>query len=405
MKTCFYIQVTAILLGSTLIDPKIAFAQQADNGVNVSASYGVRYDSNLFRLPQGSDSNLILGQPSTAEAINISTLRLSYDKSYSLQQVKLDLALLDYKYQTYKAQNQLAFNYGVEWGWAITPALTGKFRAERNTAIGGFEDARTLSARNESVRSNESLDAFYELDPVWRVLASIQQTRTIFAQPRVGEDGSMLNSAEAGMRYQTAKGSTTTVRLRRGSGRVLTTFQLPKSQSDNDFDQTERIIDMRWHISQATVAEASLSQVQRIYARNSTQDFSGTNTAFSLIWSPTAKTRWTVRSSQDISPYQTIDSNIVRISRTSLAYDWQISTRTNLQLNVAQARRRSSSTQLAQTICNLCDHSRDVAARLSWSPTRNVSLETSLQNTERKSANANQVTSNMQVDTSLIFKF
>jgi exopolysaccharide biosynthesis operon protein EpsL len=386
---------------ATLAASPAAPAQSADEGLSFSASQAVRHESNLFRLPDGIDPNLILGRPSTAESIDITTLRMRYAKDYSLQHIEIDLSLVNYRYRTYKAQDQLAQNYGLEWRWALTPRLTGKVRADRNTAVSGFDNASTVSSRNESVRRYEVIDASYELDGAWRALAAVQHTRNIFAQSQVGEDGSSLRSGELGLRYQAPTGSAVTLRLRQGHGQTLKSNQSLTPQNDNDFNQTEQLLDLRWQMSAKTLAEASLGLVERDHDRDASRDFSGTNTSLSLSWAATAKTRWAVRASSEIGSNQTSASNFVRTNRLGLSYDWQIGAHTNLQLSVAQSRRSFGGAQPGQAPNTLRDSTREMSVMLRWSPTRNITLETSLQHTGRRSNQASQAFSNLQTNASI----
>lgn len=360
----------------------VALAQTGD-GLTLSAAYSMQRDDNLFRLPDGVDAQAVLGRPSGAETVDITSVGLRYGKSLSLQRIEMGVSLVDYRYRTYNRLDLLATNYDVTWRWALTPRLRGTVVAERDESVNSFNDTSVLTRGNQRVRRYQGVDALYEIDGVWRLVGGVQSTRNQNEQPLVGEDSYLLRSADMGLRYEARSGSSVTVRLRSGSGNTFNGAALPTTLRDEDFDQQEQVLDVRWLPSEKTTVDLNLVRFDRTHARLALRDYNGTNTALSLRWAATAKTLWTLQWASDLSSYQTTNASYARTERLTASYLWQVAARTSLQASVSESRRRYLGAPPGQQPDTQRDATRDASLGLRWNATRNLSLNASLQRTQR----------------------
>lgn len=360
----------------------VALAQTGD-GLTLSAAYSMQRDDNLFRLPDGVDAQAVLGRPSGAETIDVTSVGLRYGKSLSLQRIEMGVSLVDYRYRTYSRLDLLATNYDVTWRWALTPRLRGTVVAERDESVNSFNDTSVLTRGNQRVRRYQGVDALYEIDGVWRLVGGVQSTRNQNEQPLVGEDSYLLRSADMGLRYEARSGSSVTVRLRSGSGNTFNGAALPTTLRDEDFDQQEQVLDVRWLPSEKTTVDLNLVRFDRTHARLALRDYNGTNTALSLRWAATAKTLWTLQWASDLSSYQTTNASYARTERLTASWLWQVAARTSLQASVSESRRRYLGAPPGQQPDTQRDATRDASLGLRWNATRNLSLNASLQRTQR----------------------
>lgn len=371
-----------VLAALVICTSPVALAQTAD-GLTLTAAYSLRHDDNLFRLPDGVNAQAALGRPSAAETIDISSVGLRYGKSYSLQRIELGVSLVDYRYRTYSRLDLLATNYDVTWRWALTPRLRGTVVAERDESVNSFNDTSVLTRGNQRVRRYQGFDAQYELDGLWRLVGGVQSTRNQNEQPLVGEDSYTLRSVDMGLRYEARSGSSVTARLRSGSGNTFNGAALPSTLRDEDFNQREQVLDVRWLLSEKTTAELNLVHFDRTHARLALRDYSGTNTALSLRWAATAKTLWTLQWASDLSSYQTTNASYAHTERLTATGLWQVAARTSLQASVSESRRRYLGAPPGQQPDTQRDATRDASLGLRWNATRNLSLNASLQRTQR----------------------
>lgn len=360
-----------------------AVAQNTD-GLDLSASYTLRHDDNLFRLPDGVRPQTVLGRPSAAETVDVSTLGLRYAKTHSLQRIELDVSLVDYRYRTHQRLDLLATNYDLAWRWALTPRLRGTLRAEQDESVNTFDDASVLTSGNQRTQRHEAFDAVYEIDGAWRLVGGVLRTRNQNEQPLLGEESYVLRSAEAGLRYDASSGSSVTWRLRKGSGSTLASLSPPVPLRDTEFDQDEQVLDVRWLASAKTTVELNLVHLQRRHERLALRDYSGNNAALSLRWAATAKTLWTLQWSSDVSSYQSLNASHVRTDRWQLGYVWQIAARTTLQASLSETRRRFLGPPPGQSPDPTRETTQEASLGLRWAVSQNLSLNTSLQHTQRQ---------------------
>jgi hypothetical protein len=378
-------------------------AKAEEPRLSVSAGQTLQHESNIFRLGPGTDPMVILGQTSTGETVDITSLRLQYKTQFSLQEVDIDLGLVDYNYQRYNTLDLLARNYGLEWRWAITPRLRGKARAERISSVGSFDDAVGISSSNQRLRLRQVVDATYELDGVWRLLLAAQNTRNRFDQPLLGEDGTSLRSGEVGIRFDAPSTSSASLRWRKGTGRTLS--GLATLSGVDNFEQSEWLIDLRLHASQKTVLSASLTGVSRAYTQTLNRDFSGTSASFAVNWEASAKSLWTARWSSDLSAYSTTGSSTARTNQIALSYQWSIGPRTRLQLGLIESRLRLGAAPLGVALNPLQNSTSEQSLGLAWAPTRNLALDALLVDTRRSGNTPDQRFSNLRTSVTATLSF
>lgn len=358
------------------------FAQVRD-GFSVSASYTLRHDDNLFRLPDGLDPMAVLGRSSAAEDISVSSLGLRYAQNHSLQRVELDVGLVDYRYHTYSSLDLQALNYDAVWRWQVTPRWRGNLFADRKESANSFDDARGLATSNQSIQTHTGFDALYEIDGVWRAVGGAQRNRSQNQQQQIGQDSYRSRSADVGVRYDALSGNNLSYRLRRSTGQTL---DANGQQRDDKFTQTDHELQARWALSGKSTTKLTLTHLSRTHPDRPERDYSGLNTSASLNWAATGKTGWTAGWSRDLSSYQTTSASYARAERLNLGFVWQIAPRTTLNASLAQTRRRYLGAPAGQASDPRRDTTSDRSLGVSWSATPQVNLNASLQNT-RRSAN------------------
>ncbi len=360
-----------------------SFAQVRD-GFSVSASYAIRHDSNLFRLPDGLDPETVLGGSSGAEDISVSSLGLRFAQNYSLQRVELNLGLVDHRYHTYSSLDLQALNYDATWRWQLTPRWRGKLFADRKESVNSFDDARSVSGSNQSVQTSTGVDALYEIDGVWRAVGGMRHNRSQSQQQLVGEDSYRTRSADIGLLYDARSGNNLSYRVRRSTGRTLAANGEPMAlPRDDSFSQTDHELRARWALSGQTIAQFGLTHVARTHSSLPNRDYSGFNTSVNLNWAATGKTSWNAGWSSDLAAYQTDNSSTARSERLNLGMVWRIAPRTTLSASLAQTRRRYLGAPAGQPANPRRDTTRDEVLGIGWVATPHVSLNASLQRTQR----------------------
>lgn len=352
------------------------------DSLQFSAGYQIQRDSNLFRLAPSTDPQVAVGQPTAADTLQIKRLGVRYAQDYSLQSVQASLSVVDYEYSRNSRYDLVATNYNLNWDWAVTPQLRGSLYADRNETVNNFEDADALaSGKNRRLRTSHGVNFRYEQDAFWNLLGGVVVSEDRSDEDVTGNDDYRQASVEGGFRRNFGSGSHTTVRGRYTTGRNLTSTQL----ADNQFRQYDAQLDLRWVISALTVANASLTRLDRAYTGNHAFDYDGFNGSASVQWQPTGKLRLTFSGSSALSSYQTSASTHARTDRLGVQALWAYSPRTNVGTGISEARLRLLGHPGGGVASNRKDDTREVSVNANWAIDNLFTLSSSLVHRKRDS--------------------
>lgn len=358
----------------------------AEDGLTLTAGLALSRDDNLFRLRDGVDPQAALGRADGSETITISSLGLSYSKPWGLQRLEASMGLVDYRYQHYEQLNLQARNHDISWFWALTPRLQGRLHTERRESVNTFDDTSALNQSNARLRRHEAFDATYEIDGVWRALGNLRNTYDSSEQEQQGEDSYRARTLETGVRYQALSGNSATVWLRRSKGKRLGDDLASTGDRDQDYTQNEQSLDVQWALTGKSRASVVLTHLSRAHPVVQARDYSGNEAALGLNWTPTGKLQGSLRWTSQLSSYQTDNATYSRTQGLSATLGWQMTARTNLQAALSESRRRYLGAPEGQASDPLRDRTRQASVELRWSATKNLSLDSSVQEV-RRSAN------------------
>lgn len=359
-------------------------AEGADD-LKFRAAASVLHDSNLYRLPSGTNTQALLGRSSSADTIGITTLGLNYNKAYSLQRVELDLSLVDYRYRNFSFLDFSAINYSGAWRWAYTPHLHGNLTTSRNQALNSFADFQGVNQRNERVDSSTRADAEYELDARWRLRGGLTHTTRKNALPIVQEGDYRNLAADAGVRYVLASGSSAGYSFTSTDGNYLNRPVPSAGFLDNGYTQTDNDLRVNWVVSPDTSADFRLGYRSRKHNNYPQRDFSGMTGAANLRWTLTGKSALVAGWTRDLGPYETFNSNYSLTDRFSIGPVWQVSPKATVRVQLEHAVRDYRGAPGVVFAPQRRDTTRDASVSFDWRPYTFLALSASLQNARRSS--------------------
>ena len=358
---------------------------QIEDTFKFNAAYSRHSDSNLFRLPAGVDANTLIGKSSAAEQIGITSLGFNFNKAYSLQRFELNLSLIDYQYQNFSYLSFAAHNYDAAWRWSLTPRLRGNFTTARNETLNSFADFQGFNLRNQRTNTNTRFDGIYEIDGPWRVLGGLSQSAQTNLQPLVAEGDYSATSADLGLRYVLASGSSLSYALKTATGTYLNRVLSPAGLFDDGFNQIDNELRLHWVVSGNSSADLSAAHINRTHPHYDQRDFSGLNAAIKLNWNLTGKSALTAGWAREISSYQTGSTNYTQTERFSIGPVWQVSPRAVVRLRHEVAQRDYLGPPTGVLVPQRSDTTQDTSVSFDWQPYQYLTLSASLQNARRTS--------------------
>jgi exopolysaccharide biosynthesis operon protein EpsL len=353
--------------------------------LNVQAGSTYLHDSNLFRLPAGSDPNVVLRAPTSSDSISVNSLGVTLNKPYSLQRFELGASFVDYRYKNFTFLNFTAFNYNGAWRWSLTPRLRGNATATRSETLNTFADFRSF-IRNVRTETNNRFDAEYEIDGVWRVIGGVGENEVKNEQIFLAQQNYRIQSGEAGVKYAFPSFSNISAIVRSTKGEYTQLSQpVAASLFDNRFDQREFEANLFWEYSGKSNFNFRVGHTDRKHSTFSQRDYQGLYGYATVNWGITGKTRLVSSVSRELASFLQTSSSYTRLDKFSVGPVWEVTSKV-----VARARYDASSREFLGPIANTpqndrVDKLRTLYAGADWRPYRWVTMSISLQNDIRSS--------------------
>lgn len=390
-SSLFLLPASLALLGSAPV-----FSQQ--DPLTLSAAYSMQTDSNLFRLPSGTNLQNTIGKSSAAETIGVTTLGLGFNTRQSLQTLSLNLNLVDYSYQNFSYLSFTANNYNAAWEWAVTPKFTGKLSTDRKETLNSFSDFSGYRQRNLRLDTTTRFDASYSLDGPWRLIAGASTTRQENQAALVTGSDFTTNAVDGGVRYQFASGSSLSYLMRTNKGSYLNRPVPNTGAFDDQFTQLDNDLRLRWLMGTGSTVNANLTHINRTHPRYGQRDYNGFNFGAGVDWALTGKTSLSTSISHTLDAYAANNSNYSSTDKLSVSAGWQISPKVGLRLKNDWAQVSYLGSPSIAASSNRQDITRDTTLSVNWQAHEQLALSASLQQSSR---GVNQA--NFDYDSTMLF--
>jgi exopolysaccharide biosynthesis operon protein EpsL len=365
---------TAVLCLGCLAGPFVAHADQYDT-VNYSAGLTHQYDNNLFRLPGGINPLPLVGKSARDDRITTATLGINFKKAYSLQQFEAGYEHISNRYATYDFLDHEADNLRGAWRWYLTPRLAGNLTANRTQALVSFGDYRNYGTKNLRTSTTVRADADWNIfRDGWHLLGGIDRSRSSNSQIFIQDEGSVVTSADLGLRYVFPSSNWIDFVSRSGRGSYLGRNLDPVNQLDDGFREQRNEMRIYWQVYGKSLIEGSLGYLARDNNHYASRDFSGGVGRLKWTWTPTGKLALLVSWQRDMAAYTDATSSYYLQDIYSIAPMWQVSSKVRLSLKFDHNTRdfRGPVTLLPV----IARHERSNSAQFSaeWTPLRALSV-------------------------------
>lgn len=348
------------------------------------AGYTMQRDDNLFRLPDGANTQALLGRGSAAEQIDIRSLGLSFDKSWSLQNLRLNYRVVDYQYSNFGYLNFTAMNHDMAWRWSVTPRVTGTLGSSRHEVLSSFSDFQGYSNRNIRTDSRQTFQARAEIDGLWTLLGSLSATRRENQQPVLAGNDYSGVSTEAGVLYERKSLDSARFVVRQTDGRYLNRSLPSSGQFDERFAQQNYELALRWIPGGWSDLNVMLGYLDRRHPNYPQRDFSGTTGRAEAVFLPGGKTRLTLIYARELSDYLSSTSSYLVSDQRIVRLSWQADSR--MALSLQHSNNAGSYNGAVVPVSTLReDKLRDSTLSASWQAHDRIAISASLQHIARRS--------------------
>jgi exopolysaccharide biosynthesis operon protein EpsL len=354
----------------------LAVADELDT-LQFNAAINKVYDSNLFRRPNNEVS----------EQITRSTLGVKFDKTYSLQRLKLDFSLVDNKYHENDYLDFLAKNYDGAFLWSLTPSLTGTLSSSRIQSMNNFGDFR-VTAQNIRTLTDNEFSMKYSPHNVWAIILGVSQNKLENSATFNAISDFDAKGVDYGVSYDFASGAYLRFLAHNRKGEFEKRQLSQATAFDNGYSENEYEIDLFFQETGLNKFSGKFAYLEREYDNFKIRNYDAYigNLNYDYIW--TGKLKSTFSLSRLIAPFETETTtySITDAFRTQLLYD--VSSKIRLGLNLRYAERDFDGSGQFGTSGRL-DKEHSYGAFATWNPTKYIGVSLNSNKSFRNSTLSN----------------
>jgi exopolysaccharide biosynthesis operon protein EpsL len=359
---------------AAVIPVQHAFADEFDT-LNVVAGAGVTYDSNVFRVSNEPQSDIISN----------ANVGLRIDKPYAQQRFQFDVTETASRYSKFSQLNFDALDYRGAWLWYLSPRVSGTLSASRSEDLVPFED--TLGITRRDLRTNENyvfnLDAW--VSGGWHLLLGASRAEQKSERAFQATPDFRSVSGETGVRYLTPSGNSITVNQRLIVGEYLHSVLDPTTSVNDDYRQYEGELQANWILNGYSTVTGRLAWVERNNDIATQRNFSGPAGDLGYTWTPTDKLGFEWMVSRRISVYQRVESSYVVDNVLSFTPVWRARDKVILRMRLEVMERDFRGGLAASSVPPRSDTMATAQVGADWMLLRSIALGASLEHRRRSS--------------------
>lgn len=359
-----------------------AVADQFDT-VNYSASAGVNYDSNVFRLPSTFNTQQAFGSPLKSDRVQLLTAGVSVDKGYSNQTVHLSARLSNNQYSHFTNLNYNASNYKAALSWELTSKFTGSVSDERTQTLNNFADAVTrTNVRNIRNTDTRSIHADWWAQSSWHVLFGVTDSLSSNTLATVNNTNNRGKTGEWGVRYIPTDKTSVLFTVR--NSRVSYTDANFAAQYDGGYVEKQEELQMSWHPTGKSDLLGTITNTQRTHPVLRTRDFSGLQGGLNYDLLVSDKAQLNTSFHRVLNGWFDTVNNYFITDTISISPKWQISSHVDAHLGLMRS--LSSYKSIARpNLTTRQDVNKLYELGVGWSPRRALTFNAALQHSLRTS--------------------
>lgn len=365
--------------------PVQAQADEYDT-LNVTVGASVTYDSNLFRLPDGTDAPANFGG-GRSDLITVGTVGLRLNKPYSQQRFLVDVSQSFYRYNNFSFLDFEALNYDAAWLWHLTPRISGTLTADRTESLAGFQDVRTFQ---QVIRVRERYGATMDawLTGPWHLLLGVRQTEQKDSKAVTAEQSFEASSYEFGLKYLATSGNWLALKHRRSSGDYVNRPLDAVNLFDNAFREYQTELSAEWKPTGMSALSGHVSWLERTHPNFSPRDFSGPGADIVYTWTPRAKLRFDASASRTITTWWDDDASYRTNNIFSFVATWEATAKVSAGARLTFIERDYRGAVGPVTAAPRNDSEHNAQVFVVWKMLRNSYIRASIEHLARSSNRA-----------------
>jgi exopolysaccharide biosynthesis operon protein EpsL len=284
---------------------------------------GLSYDSNLFRLSDEADAQAAIGSSDKSDMIYQLGAGAQYEIRKSRQKFIAQANFTEYRFQRFDNLNNTSNALLGEWQWQVGNDWNGDL---------GFAHRRYLESFAEfqqNLRDMVNHDRLYGSANYFvysrlKLTLAADWNDTDHGEPSRDSLDSKINNTILTVNWVTPAENTVGAQFRNAKARYPNSALVGTSLVENDYTEREYSAVTYWRITGASELRARLGHTERTFDQAPNRDYSAPTWRLNYIWRPTGKTAVDFSTWRELSDFQNLSANYVRVTGISIIPTWSL---------------------------------------------------------------------------------
>jgi exopolysaccharide biosynthesis operon protein EpsL len=376
---------TIVLTSLTLLWSPVAWPLDNDR-ILFHAGANVTSDSNVFRLPSAVDPQLFIGTTEKSDVSRTETAGVSLDLPYARQRFTGGFNISKTRFSRFPDLNYDGRDINAKWLWQLGNDLNGDITSSDTRTLAGFTNSQKR-LRNILDNQTDGVNVTYLISPSIRAEAGFMRSRLDNGEAERQVNDFTSDSLRTAIKYTPSSGNSFGIEARTDNASFPNQLNIAGSILGNDYRQhtLEGLFDYRptgiWRFY------GRIGRLNREYRDLSERNFSGEIENVGVDWIATAKSSVSVVARNDLTAFQDLTTNYMRLQSITVRPTWNATTKLTLQLSYSYEKRDYLGDPgfILGITERRVDRLHNEGATLSYQPTRNVLLSVSWQHEKRSS--------------------
>lgn len=365
-----------------LISATTVFADQFDT-INYAVSAGTLNDSNVFRLPSWVDPQIAIGQSTTSDRIQQTSLGVNINKKYSNQEVLINANVTNNTYDTFSNLNYEGNAYKAVWIWSLGSKFNGSLGVDGSRILNSFADVHT-NIRNLRTVYSPHFNADWWFQSNWHLLGGISNEDSTNSVSTVNNSSYRTYKTEWGLKYSPAINNSISLNSRYINGNYIDVNPDYVALLDSGYRETQDELQINWQLTGKSVLSGNLMSINRSYPLITQRDYNAIQKGINYIWGISGETNFKMSLSNSVTPWFDVNSSYLDTNTVMFSSGWQISAKSDLQISLMRSTSDYRSPVAANTMIRY-DGNESQQLALGWSPHRSVRVSASYIHSQRTS--------------------
>jgi len=336
--------------------------------VGVSISQGIKYDSNVFRIADETNTEATSNAGQRHDFISTTGLRVGLDKRFGRHRLYLLAAPSLVRYAEFDELNYVGQNFIADWSGRLgTDGRYGLNYAHEKVATNPAD--QLVPTGNIVTRDQGKIDVAIPTGARWHTVTGWRADRSRNSSPTEQGGDNDGWAGDAGVRFVSGSGNSADLRYRRSHYDYVNV--IPSQLGDNSYTQNELELSMSWQPDQPSRFEGRASYLRRAHENFAERDFSGLVGSLGFIWSPTIDTTAALRVFRDLGAVTDSSASYAKTYGISFQPTWNLSAKLALGSSLEWRRRTYNGFTV---VARAPENTAKVGLNARYLPTRNWEL-------------------------------